>query len=32
MSARRFFEGQNTRFRPTFSAIPRGAFFLIYAQ
>jgi hypothetical protein len=27
-----FFEGQNTRFRPIFSAIPRGAIFLIFEQ
>jgi hypothetical protein len=26
-----FFEGQNTRFRPIFSAIPRGAFFLNFS-
>jgi hypothetical protein len=31
MSARRFFEGQNTRFRPKFSAIPHGALFLNFA-
>jgi hypothetical protein len=27
-----FFKGQKTRFRPIFSAIPHGSFFLINAQ
>lgn len=32
ISVRRFFEGQNPRFRPSLSAIPHGAFFLIFAS